>query len=132
MQTASGPGVDRRNDQTTARRRPGRKPTVNLRHVQDRYSLRCLPQYFGPLVEGLARVHQVVETEMNSVSDNPLIDPESGEFYQSGNFLGQYVGIAMDDLRRYIGLMAKHLDVQIAALVTPEFNGGLTILVARQ
>lgn len=93
--------------------------------VQDRYSLRCLPQYFGPLVEGLARVHQVVETEMNAVSDNPLIDPESGKFYQSGNFLGQYVGIAMDDLRRYIGLMAKHLDVQIAALVTPEFSGGL-------
>lgn len=93
--------------------------------VQDRYSLRCLPQYFGPLVEGVARVHQVVETEMNAVSDNPLIDPETGEFYQSGNFLGQYIGIAMDDLRRYIGLMAKHLDVQIAALVTPEFSGGL-------
>ncbi len=94
--------------------------------VQDRYSLRCLPQYFGPLVEGIARVHDIIETEMNSVSDNPLIDPESGEFYQSGNFLGQYVGIAMDDLRRYIGLMAKHLDVQIATLVMPEFNGGLT------
>ncbi len=93
--------------------------------VQDRYSLRCLPQYFGPLIEGIARVHEIVETEMNSVSDNPLIDPESGAFYQSGNFLGQYVGIAMDDLRRYLGLMAKHLDVQIASLVTPEFSGGL-------
>ena len=94
-------------------------------HVQDRYSLRCLPQYMGPIVEGIARIRKVVETEMNSVSDNPLIDVENNRFYQSGNFLGQYVGIAMDDLRRYIGLMAKHLDVQIATLVAPEFNNGL-------
>ena len=93
--------------------------------VQDRYSIRCLPQYFGSIVEGVARVHRTVEIEMNSVSDNPLIDPETGNFHQSGNFLGQYVGIAMDDLRRFIGLMAKHLDVQIASLVAPEFSGGL-------
>ena len=93
--------------------------------VQDRYSLRCLPQYLGSIFEGLARIQTTVETEMNSVSDNPLVDPESGQFYQSGNFLGQYVGIAMDDLRKYIGLTAKHLDVQIASLVTPEFSGGL-------
>lgn len=93
--------------------------------VQDRYSLRCLPQYMGPLVEGIARVNTVVTTEMNSVSDNPLVDTEEQRFYQSGNFLGQYVGIAMDDLRRFLGLMAKHLDVQIATLVAPEFNNGL-------
>jgi len=93
--------------------------------VQDRYAQRCLPQYIGPLVEGIGRVIQVVETEMNSVSDNPLIDADRGRFVQSGNFLGQYVGIAMDDLRRYLGLLAKHLDVQIASLAAPEFNHGL-------
>lgn len=99
-------------------------PTTSA-HVQDRYSLRCLPQYLGTIVEGVARVRDVVETEMNSVSDNPLIDADSGQFYQSGNFLGQYVGMAMDDLRRSLGLLAKHLDVQIATLVAPEFNNGL-------
>ena len=93
--------------------------------VQDRYSLRCLPQYIGPIVEDLSRISQTVETEMNSVSDNPLVDRASGRFYQSGNFLGQYIGLAMDDLRRSIGLMAKHLDVQISALVAPEFSNGL-------
>lgn len=93
--------------------------------VQDRYALRCLPQYLGSVAEGLRRIRQVIEIEMNGVSDNPLIDPESCKFYQSGNFLGQYAGIAMDDLRKYIGLTAKHLDVQIASLVTPEFSGGL-------
>lgn len=95
------------------------------KHVQDRYSLRCLPQYMGSIVEGLARVIEVVETEMNAVSDNPLIDVDSGRFYQSGNFLGQYIGLAMDDLRRFLGLLAKHLDVQIATLVAPELGSGL-------
>ncbi len=94
-------------------------------HLQDRYSLRCLPQYLGPIVEGMARVARVVETEMNSVTDNPLIDADNARFFQSGNFLGQYLGVAMDDLRRFLGLLAKHLDVQIAQLVTPEFSRGL-------
>ena len=95
-------------------------------HVQDRYSLRCFPQYVGSIVEGIARIGNVVEIEMNGVSDNPLIDVENREFHQSGNFLGQYIGIAMDDLRRSVGLLAKHLDVQIASLVAPEFNRGLS------
>lgn len=93
--------------------------------VQDRYSMRCLPQYMGSIVETIARVHRTVETEMNAISDNPIIDPKTGEFYQSGNFLGQYIGIAMDDLRRSLGMLAKHLDVQIALLVSPEFSRGL-------
>lgn len=103
-------------------------PAVELSEdrVQDRYSLRCSPQYIGSIVEGMARIQTTVETEMNAVSDNPLIDGQTGAFYQSGNFLGQYVGLAMDDLRKFIGLLAKHLDVQIATLVTPEFNGGLS------
>ena len=94
-------------------------------HLQDRYSLRCLPQYIGPIAETIERVAKTVETEMNSVTDNPLIDVEQERFYQSGNFLGQYVGVAMDDLRRSLGLLAKHLDVQIAQLMTPEFSHGL-------
>ncbi|MEM8946296.1 MAG: aromatic amino acid ammonia-lyase [Planctomycetota bacterium] len=94
-------------------------------HVQDRYSLRCFPQYMGPIVDGLAKAIGVIETEMNAVSDNPLVDADQGRFYQSGNFLGQYVGVAMDDLRRYLGLLAKHLDVQIASLVAPAFSNGL-------
>ena len=94
--------------------------------IQDRYSLRCFPQYTGSIVEGLARIQRTIEIEMNSVSDNPLIDVANEEFYQSGNFLGQYIADAMDDLRKHIGLLAKHMDVQIASLVTPEFSCGLT------
>lgn len=93
--------------------------------IQDRYSLRCLPQYFGPIVDGLRQVSEQIEVEMNSATDNPLIDSSTGVSYHGGNFLGQYVGVAMDQLRYHLSLLAKHLDVQIASLVSPAFNNGL-------
>ena len=93
--------------------------------IQDRYSLRCLPQYLGPIVDGLANIRSEVEIEANSANDNPLIDADKGVSYHAGNFLGQYIGVGMDHFRYYLGLMTKHLDVQIALLVSPEFNNGL-------
>lgn len=93
--------------------------------IQDRYSLRCLPQYMGPIVDCIQRVATQVETEINSVTDNPLIDTVNGVSYHGGNFLGQYIGTAMDDLRYHLGLLAKHVDVQIAMLTMPEFSNGL-------
>jgi len=98
----------------------GREP------IQDRYSLRCLPQYMGPIVDGLNEIAEHVQIEINSATDNPLIDVDNQTSYHGGNFLGQYIGVGMDRLRYYIGLLAKHLDVQIALLVAPEFNNGLS------
>jgi len=94
--------------------------------IQDRYSLRCMPQYMGPIIDGFWTIKRQVETEMNCANDNPLIDPDEQVCYHAGNFLGQYIGVAMDQFRYYIGLMAKHLDVKIALLVAPEFNNGLS------
>lgn len=94
--------------------------------IQDRYSLRCMPQYMGPIVDGLASISHQIETEINCANDNPIIDFERKASYHAGNFLGQYVGVAMDHFRYYLGLMAKHLDVQISLLVAPEFNNGLS------
>lgn len=93
--------------------------------VQDRYSLRCLPQFMGPIVDGLDQIARQVTVEINSATDNPLIDSENNRDFHGGNFLGQYVGVAMDQLRYYLGLLAKHLDVQIAQLVAPAFSNGL-------
>ncbi len=93
--------------------------------IQDRYSLRCLPQFFGPLIDTLVQVTRQVEVELNSATDNPLIDVEQQVSYHGGNFLGQYIGASMDQLRHSVGMLAKHLDTQIALLVTPEFNNGL-------
>jgi phenylalanine ammonia-lyase len=94
--------------------------------IQDRYSLRCLPQFIGPVIDGLALVKRQIEVEANSANDNPLIDPDTGEILHTGNFLAQYTGVAMDQLRYYLGLIAKHLDAQNALVMTPEFSYGLS------
>jgi phenylalanine ammonia-lyase len=93
--------------------------------IQDRYSLRCLPQFLGPIIDGLVNAARQIEVEANCANDNPLIDPDSGEILHTGNFLAQYTGVAMDQLRYFIGLLAKHIDTQIALLMTPEFSYGL-------
>jgi phenylalanine ammonia-lyase len=94
--------------------------------VQDRYSLRCMPQFMGPIVDGLATASRQIEVEANCANDNPLIDPDTGEVLHTGNFLAQYTGVAMDSVRHLIGLMAKHVDAQISLLFTPEFSYGLS------
>ena len=99
------------------------RPSGDL--IQDRYSLRCLPQYMGPIVDGIRQIARQLSVEINSATDNPLIDPDNRQDFHGGNFLGQYIGVAMDQLRYFMGLMAKHLDVQLALLAAPEFNRGL-------
>lgn len=94
--------------------------------VQDRYSIRCLPQFLGPIVEDLARSARQVEVEINAVTDNPLVDASTGAFFHGGNFLGQHVAMAMDRMRLGIALCAKHADAQIMLLVDPAFSHGLT------
>ena len=97
--------------------------------IQDRYSLRCLPQYMGPIVDGIRQIASQVEIEMNSATDNPLVDHASGRTYHGGNFLGQYIGVGMDQLRYFMGLLAKHLDIQIAMAATPAFSNGLPAML---
>ena len=98
--------------------------------IQDRYSLRCLPQFMAPLLEGIAHIEGQIEIEVNSANDNPLFDAETESTYNGGNFLGQVVGVGMDQLRFYIGLMAKHLDTQLSLLMSPEFSNGLPMALS--
>ena len=94
--------------------------------IQDRYGIRCLPQYLGPVVDALAVATAQLTVEANCANDNPLVDPDRGEILHTGNFLAQYTGVAMDGLRFHMGMLAKHLDSQIALLVSPEFSNGLS------
>jgi len=92
---------------------------------QDRYALRCIPQYLGPVADCLDRARDQLEVEMNSTTDNPLVDPVEGRFFHGGNFLAEYVATAMDSLRAHLALACKHVDVQVATLMAPEHSGGL-------
>lgn len=66
--------------------------------IEDAYSVRCTPQILGPVLDSLASIEQVVEDELNSSNDNPLVDPDEVEVFHNGHFHGQYVAMAMDHL----------------------------------
>jgi histidine ammonia-lyase len=93
--------------------------------LQDRYSVRCAPHVIGVLLDTLATTRKTLETELNSVNDNPLLDPESGTVLHGGNFYGAHVCAVMDSLKAAIASVADLLDRQLAVLCSPETNGGL-------
>jgi histidine ammonia-lyase len=64
--------------------------------VQDAYSLRCIPQVHGASRDAINYITRQIETELNSVTDNPLIFPDKKDYISGGNFHGQPVALAMD------------------------------------
>jgi len=70
--------------------------------VQEYYSLRCVPQILGPVLDTIRNAELVLLNELNSVNDNPVIDKENNSVWHGGNFHGDYVSFEMDKLR--IGL----------------------------
>ncbi|HEX2670666.1 MAG TPA: aromatic amino acid lyase, partial [Polyangiaceae bacterium] len=95
--------------------------------VQDYYSLRSVAQGFGVFYENLARAKQWVESEMNSVNDNPIVVPEHEQVYHTANFMGYYVSSACDMLRADIAQAATWLHALVANLVHPRKNRGLPV-----
>ena len=67
-------------------------------HVQDPYSFRCIPQVHGASKDAIAYVRSVIETEINSATDNPTVIPEKDMVISAGNFHGQPLAITMDFL----------------------------------
>ena len=69
------------------------------RKVQAYYSLRCTPQILGPIQETYSNSRNVIERELNSVCDNPVIDPASNNVYHGGNFHGDYISLEQDKVK---------------------------------
>ncbi|HKO53780.1 MAG TPA: aromatic amino acid ammonia-lyase [Polyangiaceae bacterium] len=95
--------------------------------VQDYYSLRSVAQGFGVFHENLERATQWIESEMNSVNDNPIVVPEHEQVYHTANFMGYYVSSACDMLRADIAQAATWLHALVANLVHPRKNRGLPV-----
>ncbi|OJA19950.1 hypothetical protein AZE42_03720 [Rhizopogon vesiculosus] len=98
---------------------------------QDRYSLRTAPQWLGPQFEDLANAADVVTTEVNSTTDNPLIEPPSesnnqtGQIHHAGNFQALALTNAMDHVRLSLAHIGKLMFVQLTEIVNPAMNRGL-------
>jgi histidine ammonia-lyase len=88
--------------------------------VQDPYSFRCIPVVHGAVRDSLAHVRRVTETEANSVTDNPLVFPEDGEFLSGGNFHGEPIALAIDFLKIAIGELASIGERRLYLLLNAE------------
>jgi histidine ammonia-lyase len=99
--------------------------------VQDAYSVRCMPQVHGASRDALSYVRSVVETEINSVTDNPLVFSESGDIISGGNFHGQPIAIAMDFLGIALAELANISERRTERLVNPALSEGLPAFLVR-
>jgi histidine ammonia-lyase len=94
-------------------------------NIQDRYSVRCIPQVLGPVFENMGISKRWLETEINSASDNPLVCVREDRVYTGCNFYGGYIAHACDTLKICLANTADLLDKQFAALVDEKLNNGL-------
>lgn len=111
------------------------------KRIQDPYSLRCSPQVHGAVLDTISYCKNLIEIEINSTTDNPLINLETSEVASGGNFHGEPIGLSMD----YLGIAMTELgniserrvnlllDTSISGLPSflsekPGLNSGLMIL----
>lgn len=98
--------------------------------VQDPYSIRCIPQVHGASRDALAYARRVLEIEINSVTDNPLVFAEEGRVVSGGNFHGQPVAIALDLATIAVAELADISEARIDRL-TNGHTSGLSPFLAR-
>ncbi|MBI1787589.1 MAG: aromatic amino acid lyase [Acidobacteria bacterium] len=93
--------------------------------MQVSYALRCPPQGLGPAWEALDAARPVLEREINSANDNPLVDPDTGRLYLAGNFYGGHIARLLDTWKLDYAVMASWSNALMALLVDDKFSRGL-------
>jgi len=90
--------------------------------VQEYYSLRCVPQILGPIYDAVMSAEKVLENEVNSVNDNPIIDATHENVYHGGNFHGDYVAFEADKLKIAITKLTMLNERQLNFLMNAKIN----------
>lgn len=110
--------------------------------VQDPYSLRCVPQVHGAVRDALDQLRRVLDIELNSATDNPLVFPDGGvaddgaiatgggRVISGGNFHGEPLALALDYAKLAVAELGSISERRIALLVDPRLNGGLSPFLA--
>lgn len=91
--------------------------------VQAYYSLRCIPQIYGPILETISTAGAIVEQELNAASDNPVVDPLSRNVYHGGNFHGDYISLEQDKLKIALVRLTQTAERQLNYLFHDRING---------
>lgn len=97
----------------------------NSDRLQDRYSIRCAPHIIGVLADALPWMSQMIESELNSANDNPIIDGLGEHVLHGGHFYGGHIAFVMDSMKNCVANLADLMDRQMALLVDTKFNNGL-------
>ncbi|KAK6221411.1 hypothetical protein LQW54_001512 [Pestalotiopsis sp. IQ-011] len=92
---------------------------------QDRYSLRTASQWIGPVLEDFCLAHDQLTIELNSVTDNPLIDASTGRVFHGGNFQARAVTSAAEKLRQGLQTIGRMLFTQCTEMINPATSWGL-------
>ncbi|MFD0749088.1 histidine ammonia-lyase [Mucilaginibacter calamicampi] len=90
--------------------------------VQEYYSLRCVTQILGPVLDTIANAEHVLVNEINSVNDNPVIDHHNGNVFHGGNFHGDYVSLEMDKLKIAITKLSMLSERQLNYILNDKLN----------
>ncbi|MGB9182075.1 MAG: aromatic amino acid ammonia-lyase [Pyrinomonadaceae bacterium] len=99
-------------------------------YLQGAYTLRCIPQILGPVLDTMNFCQKLLEEEINSCNDNPLFFDEAEDSFHGGNFHGQYIAMASDYMNialTEIGVLAER---QVNRLLDPHINGDLPAFLA--
>jgi histidine ammonia-lyase len=90
--------------------------------VQDPYSLRCIPQIHGAFKTALEHVREVIEMELGTVTDNPIVFADTGEVVSAGLFHGQPLSIPLDYLALATATIGNVSERRIEQLVNPDLS----------
>ena len=90
--------------------------------VQEYYSLRCVPQILGPVLDTLEYVENTLINEVNSANDNPIVDVKNKHVYHGGNFHGDYVSLEMDKLKMVVTKLSMLSERQLNYLLNHKLN----------
>ncbi|MGH9840674.1 MAG: histidine ammonia-lyase [Blastocatellia bacterium] len=91
--------------------------------VQDAYALRCMPQVHGAVRDALQHARQIIEIEINSATDNPLVFAEEREVLSGGNFHGEPVALALDYAAVAVADLGTIAERRVERLVNPQLSG---------
>jgi len=103
----------------------GKQEKVFSKKIQEYYSLRCITQILGPVLDTIDNAEKVILDEINSVNDNPVIDFRNESVNHGGNFHGDYVSLEMDKLKIAITKLSMLSERQINFLMNDKLNNKL-------
>lgn len=107
------------------------EPVQGSQQVEDHYSLRCIPQILGPIWDTLQTSQIILQRELNSASDNPLIDIKNDKVYHCGHFHGQYLSMCADHLKLALSTLANLAERRVDRLLDQRKNEWLPPFLAK-